>query len=408
MIGRLQLLCLSLCLLLSGCSRSSPEPVTETEAQTIIYNAAGQETGRFSSSCGITPVGDMLLFDRRARNEKGDVTRVSYYCKDQKTGEETLLGTLERMKYEPIDSAEAVIGSHVYRLVPLGSWWGTPDKNAELALYDFDLDAKTMQRIGDESYRVEDETSGIGVKLCAYGEELLIQKGGRILCLDPKTAEISTAYDAQKSTGGKILGLAADANTHTFSVLMRSLKDPSQLSVQTYNESGEWLNTVDLSACLQNPDTANWENANGNFAVQDDYLYFYGYDSGKDAGEKPIYSVLAKMDGGTCIKVVDFEQNTVNFVPSYTAKADGFLFAFGDMAYRFSAQNGTWEKGIIPLQDKDLALREWYFDGENYWVTAVSKDDSDRADGGYEQTTHYCRVTDADLNWSLCAAPNES
>ena len=81
-------LTLSLCLLLSGCAQP-PKPVTEAETQTILYTAAGHETGQFSSSCGITPVGDMLLFDRRARNDNGDVTRVSYYCKDLKTGEET-------------------------------------------------------------------------------------------------------------------------------------------------------------------------------------------------------------------------------------------------------------------------------------------------------------------------------
>ena len=143
-------LALSLCLLLSGCAQP-PNPVTEAETQTILYTVAGHETGQFSSSCGITPVGDMLLFDRRARNEKGDVTRVSYYCKDLKAGEETLLGTLNRMYYEPTDSAEAVIGSHVYRMIPLGNWWNMPDKDAELALYDFDLNAKTMQRIGTET-----------------------------------------------------------------------------------------------------------------------------------------------------------------------------------------------------------------------------------------------------------------
>lgn len=96
----------------------------------------------------------MLLFDRRVRNDNGDVTRVSYYCKDLKNGEETLLGTLNRMYYEPTDSAEAVIGSHVYRMIPLGNWWNMPDKDAELALYDFDLNAKIMQRIGTENYRV--------------------------------------------------------------------------------------------------------------------------------------------------------------------------------------------------------------------------------------------------------------
>ena len=91
-------LTLSLCLLLSGCAQP-PKPVTEAETQTILYTAAGHETGQFSSSCGITPVGDMLLFDRRVRNDNGDVTRVSYYCKDLKNGEETLLGTLNRMYY---------------------------------------------------------------------------------------------------------------------------------------------------------------------------------------------------------------------------------------------------------------------------------------------------------------------
>ena len=90
-----------------------------------------------------------------------------------------------------------------------------------------------------------------------------------------------------------------------------------------------------------------------------------------------------------------------------TAKADGFLFAFGDIAYRFSTQNG-WEKGTVPLQNEDLTLREWYFDGEHYWVSAVNKDGSDCAgDGGYAQTTRYCRVANAELNWSPCAAPNE-
>ena len=154
-------LTLSLCLLLSGCAQP-PKPVTEAETQTILYTAAGHETGQFSSSCGITPVGDMLLFDRRARNEKGDVTRVSYYCKDLKNGEETLLGTLNRMYYEPTDSAEAVVGSHVYRMIPLGNWWNMPDKDAELALYDFDLNVKTMQRIGTENYCVTDTTTCIG------------------------------------------------------------------------------------------------------------------------------------------------------------------------------------------------------------------------------------------------------
>ena len=394
------------CLLLSGCTQL-PKPVTETETQTVIYNAAGQETERFSSSCGITPVGDRLLFDRRTRNEKGDVIRVSYYCKDQKNGEETLLGTLNRMKYEPIDGTEAVIGSHVYRLIPLGNWWGMPDKNAELALYDFDLSAKTMQRIGTENYRISDTTIGTGLTLCAYGEELLVQKGGQILYLDPETAEISTLYDAQNDTG-KVLGLAADVNARTFSVLMQSAEAPSQLSIYTYDETGTLLSTADLSACLQNPDTADWENTNGSFAVEGDHLYFYGYDSGEDTGEKPIYSVFAKIDGETCIKIVDFGQSTINFVPSYTAKADGFLFAFGDSAYRFSSQNGIWEKGTVPLQNEDLALREWYFDSESYWVVAENRDDRNYAeDGGYAQTTHYCRITDADLNWLPCAAPSE-
>ena len=204
-----------------------------------------------------------------------------------------------------------------------------------------------------------------------------------------------------------MLGLAADANAHGFSVLMQSAENPSQLSVHTYEESGTLLNIADLSACLQNPDTANWENRNISFAVQGDYLYFYGYDFGEDAGEKPIYSVLTKIDGETCTEVADFEQSTASFVPSYTAKADGFLFAFGDIAYRFSTQNG-WEKGTVPLQNEDLTLREWYFDGEHYWASAVNKDGSDCAgDGGYAQTTRYCRVANADLNWSPCAAPNE-
>ena len=286
-------------------------------------------------------------------------------------------------------------------MIPLGNWWNMPDKNAELALYDFDLSAKTMRRIGTENYRVTDTTSGIGLTLCAYGEQLLIQKGGQILLLDPKTAEMSTVYDAQNGTG-KVLGLAADAAAHTFSVLMQSAENPSQLSIHTYDESGALQNIADLSACLQNPDTANWESTGVSFAVQGDYLYFYGYDSGEDAGERPIYSVLAKIDGDTCTEVAVFEQSTVNFVPSYTAKADGFLFAFGDTSYRFSTQNGTWEKGTVPLQNEALTLREWYFDGERYWVTAVNKDDSDRTDGGYAQT-----MTDADLNWSLCTAPNE-
>lgn len=398
-------LTLSLCLLLSGCAQP-PKPVTEAETQTILYTAAGHETGQFSSSCGITPVGDMLLFDRRVRNDNGDVTRVSYYCKDLKTGEETLLGTLNRMYYEPTDSAEAVIGSHVYRMIPLGNWWNMPDKDAELALYDFDLNAKTMQRVGTENYRVTDTTTGIGLTLCAYGEHLLLQKGGQILLLDPKTAEVNTVYNAQNGAC-KVLGLAADANAHGFSVLMQSAENPSQLSVHTYEESGTLLNIADLSACLQNPDTANWKNRNISFAVQGDYLYFYGYDFGEDAGEKPIYSVLAKIDGETCTEVADFEQSTASFVPSYTAKADGFLFAFGDIAYRFSTQNG-WEKGTVPLQNEDLTLREWYFDGEHYWVSAVNKDGSDCAgDGGYAQTTRYCRVANAELNWSPCAAPNE-
>ena len=109
---------------------------------------------------------------------------------------------------------------------------------------------------------------------------------------------------------------------------MQSAENPSQLSVHTYEESGTLLNIADLSACLQNPDTANWENGNISFVVQGDYLYFYGYDFGEDAGEKPIYSVLAKIDGETCTEVDDFEQSTASFVPSYTAKADGFLFAF--------------------------------------------------------------------------------
>ena len=70
-------------------------------------------------------------------------------------------------------------------------------------------------------------------------------------------------------------------------------------------------------------------------------------------------------------------------------------------------QNG-WEKGTVPLQNEDLTLREWYFDGEHYWVSAVNKDGSDCAgDGGYAQTTRYCRVANAELNWSPCAAPNE-
>ncbi len=370
-----------------------------------LYRRGGEETERFSSSCGITPVGDALLFDRRARNDKGDVTRISYYCKDLTTGEETLLGTLNRMYYEPIDSAEAVIGSHVYRLISLGNWWNTPGKDAELALYDFDLNAKTMQHVGTENYRVTDTTTGIGLTLCAYGENLLIQKGGQILRLDPKTAEVNTVYDAKNGTG-KVLGLAADANAHTFSVLMQSAENPSQLSVHTCDESGALLNIADLSACLQNPDTANWENTGGSFAMQGDYLYFYGYDSGEDAGERPVYSVLAKIDGETCTEIANFEQSTINFVPSYTAKVDGFLFAFGNTAYRFSAQNG-WEKGTVPLQNEDLTLREWYFDGESYWVAAANKNDSDRTDGGYAQTTRYCRMTDAELNWSPCAAPNE-
>lgn len=327
-------LTLSLCLFLSGCAQP-PKPVTEAETQTILYTAAGHETGQFSSSCGITPVGDMLLFDRRVRNDNGDVTRVSYYCKDLKNGEETLLGTLNRMYYEPTDSAEAVIGSHVYRMIPLGNWWNMPDKDAELALYDFDLNAKIMQRIGTENYRVTDTTTGIGLTLCAYGEHFLLQKGGQILLLNPKTSEVNTVYNAQNGAC-KVLGLAADANAHGFSVLMQSVENPSQLSVHTYEESGTLLNIADLSACLQNPDTANWKNTNISFAVQGDYLYFYGYDFGEDAGEKPIYSVLAKIDGETCTEVADFEQSAANFVPSYTAKADGFLFAFGDIAYRFS------------------------------------------------------------------------
>ena len=263
-------LTLSLCLLLSGCAQP-PKPVTEAETQTILYTAAGHETGQFSSSCGITPVGDMLLFDRRARNEKGDVTRVSYYCKDLKNGEETLLGTLNRMYYEPTDSAEAVVGSHVYRMIPLGNWWNMPDKDAELALYDFDLNVKTMQRIGTENYCVTDTTTGIGLTLCAYGEHFLLQKGGQILLLDPKTAEVNTVYNAQNGAC-KVLGLAADANAHGFSVLMQSAENPSQLSVHTYEESGTLLNIADLSACLQNPDTANWKNTNISFAVQGDYL----------------------------------------------------------------------------------------------------------------------------------------
>ena len=225
-------LALSLCLLLSGCAQP-PKPVTETETQTILYTAAGHETGQFSSSCGITPVGDMLLFDRRMRNDNGDVTRVSYYCKDLKNGEETLLGTLNRMYYEPTDSAEAVIGSHVYRMIPLGNWWNMPDKDAELALYDFDLNAKIMQRIGTENYRVTDTTTGIGLTLCAYGEHLLLQKGGQILLLDPKTAEVNTVYNAQNGAC-KVLGLTADANAHGFSVLLQSAENPSQLSVHTY------------------------------------------------------------------------------------------------------------------------------------------------------------------------------
>ena len=226
------------------------------------------------------------------------------------------------------------------------------------------------------------------------------------MLLDPKTAEVNTVYNAQNGVC-KVLGLAADANAHGFSVLMQSAENPSQLSVHTYEESGTLLNIADLSACLQNPDTANWENRNISFAVQGDYLYFYGYDFGEDAGEKPIYSVLAKIDGETCTEVADFEQSTAGFVPSYTAKADGFLFAFGDIAYRFSTQNG-WEKGTVPLQNEDLTLREWYFDGEHYWVSAVNKDGSDCAgDGGYAQTTRYCRVANAELNWSPCAAPNE-
>ncbi|WP_417409032.1 hypothetical protein [Hominenteromicrobium sp.] len=53
-------------------------------------------------------------------------------------------------------------------------------------------------------------------------------------------------------------------------------------------------------------------------------------------------------------------------------------------------------------------MREWYFDGEHYWASAVNKDGSDCAgDGGYAQTTRYCRVANAELNWSPCAAPNE-
>ena len=38
------------------------------------------------------------------------------------------------------------------RQIPLGNWWNMPDKDAELALYDFDLNAKTMQRVGTENY----------------------------------------------------------------------------------------------------------------------------------------------------------------------------------------------------------------------------------------------------------------
>lgn len=41
-------LTLSLCLLLSGCAQP-PKPVTEAETQTILYTAAGHETGQFSS-----------------------------------------------------------------------------------------------------------------------------------------------------------------------------------------------------------------------------------------------------------------------------------------------------------------------------------------------------------------------
>ena len=74
------------------------------------------------------------------------MTRVSYYCKDLKNGEETLLGTLNRMHYEPTDSAEAVVGSRVYRMIHAWQTGGIlPDKDAELALYDFDLNVKTMQ-----------------------------------------------------------------------------------------------------------------------------------------------------------------------------------------------------------------------------------------------------------------------
>lgn len=70
-------------------------------------------------------------------------------------------------------------------------------------------------------------------------------------------------------------------------------------------------------------------------------------------------------------------------------------------------KNG-WEKGTVPLQNEDLTLREWHFDGEHYWASAVNKDGSDCAgDGGYAQTTRYCRVANAELNWSPCTAPNE-